>query len=138
MPVVSSVGSGSAGSAGTVPLNTTATRFSSDTQPAAGTEPDRLPTIASDTQNRTFNDYENPIPQVVNILREMGIDASGMKMERWDEVVANWGGHYTNHYIRVEIGNGINENFSLEYTIRNPKITAVEIARLLRGGPVIS
>lgn len=93
-------------------------------------EYDRLPTIRSDTQNRRFTDYADPTPMVMAEMEKMGVSAAGVRFERWDEVVANWGGSYTNHYLRVDAG-GRSENFSIELALRSPKVTAVEIMNLM-------
>lgn len=97
---------------------------------------DRLPTIRSDTQNRHFSAFEDPTPQVIAEMEKMGVSAAGIRFERWDEVVANWGGNYTNHYLKVDAG-GRTENFSIELALRSPKVTAVEIMNMM-GRAVIS
>lgn len=99
---------------------------------------DRLPSIGADTANRKFTDYEDPTPKVQSELQKLGIDPSGMKFQRWDDEISNWGGHYTNHSLRVDLGNGVSEDFSIEWTLRNPSVTANEIARLLKSGGRVS
>lgn len=91
---------------------------------------DRLPTIRSDTQNRRFTDFEDPTPKVIAEMEKLGVSASGVRFERWDEIVANWGGSYTNHYLQVNTG-GRTENFAIELALRSPKVTAVEIMNLM-------
>jgi len=91
---------------------------------------DRLPTIPSN--NLSVHDYEDPVPELVSILHSMGIDTSQMTFELYDDVVSNIGGSYTNHLIRTDVGNGLKEDFSVEYTLRNPRVTAGEIARMLK------
>jgi len=91
---------------------------------------ERLPPIPSN--NLSVHDYEDPVPELVSILHSMGIDTSRMSFELYDDVVSNIGGNYTNHLIRTDIGNGMKEDFSVEWTLRNPRVTAVEIARMLK------
>ncbi len=97
---------------------------------------DRPPTIRSDTQNRHFSALEDPTPKVIAEMEKMGVSAAGVRFERWDEVVANWGGNYTNHLLKVDAG-GRSENFSIELALRSPKVAAVEIMNLM-GRTVIS
>ena len=94
---------------------------------------DQLPLIPSDTQNRKFTDYEDPTPLVRDELRKLGISPDGLQFERWDDEIANWGGHFTNHLLRVNTG-GRAEDFSIELALRSPRVTAVEIANLIQGG----
>jgi hypothetical protein len=101
-------------------------------------ERERLPPIASDKSGRTFHDFENPIPMVEARLRQLGVDPTGVRFSLWDEVVANLGGHYTNHYINVVLPNGHRENYSIEWTLRNPVVTAVDIQRLMQTPPPFS
>lgn len=89
---------------------------------------ERLPPIGSN--NLSVHDYEDPVPELVGILQKMGVNTAGMTFELYDDVIENLGGHYTNHLIRADLGNGKKEDFSVEWTLRNPKVTAVEIARL--------
>ncbi len=86
-------------------------------------------------------------PAVVNkdavtILREqlsaMGIASNQMRFERWDEVINNVGGNYVNRLIRVDIGNGISEDFCATGTMQKPYITATEILRLQKMGNVVA
>ncbi|MBM3812675.1 MAG: hypothetical protein FJW20_13690 [Acidimicrobiia bacterium] len=91
---------------------------------------DRLPAIPSN--NLSVNDLENPVPELVSILQGMGVDTSRMTFELYDDIVDNLGGRYTNHYIRTDLGNGIQQDYSVEWTLRNPKVTAVDIASLLK------
>jgi len=97
---------------------------------------DRTPTIRSDVQNRHFSAFEDPTPKVIAEMEKMGVSAAGVRFERWDEVVANWGGNYTNHLLKVDAG-GRSENFSIELALRSPKVAAVEIMNLM-GRTVIS
>jgi hypothetical protein len=97
---------------------------------------DRLPTIPSDKQNRRFTDYADPTPLVIAELEKFGISASGIQFERWDDVVANWGGNYTNHLLRVSVGGRV-EDYSIELALRSPKVTAVEIMRQM-GRPLLA
>jgi hypothetical protein len=83
-------------------------------------------------------DYD-AISMVKDRLNKMGIPTNGIQFDYWDDVINNVGGHRTFSYISADLGNGIKENFSLEWTLYNPDVTAVEIARLLRmGGGTVS
>ncbi|MFN7920399.1 MAG: hypothetical protein U0Q16_09895 [Bryobacteraceae bacterium] len=90
--------------------------------------------IPADRSNRSYTSYENPIPLVVAELNKLGIDSSQLKMELVDEHLVTWGGALTNHFIRTTFPSGIKEDFSLEWTLRNPKVTAVDMQRILRNG----
>lgn len=83
-------------------------------------------------------DYD-AISMVKDRLEKLGIPTTGIQFEYWDDVINNVGGHRTFHYISADLGNGVKENFSVEWTLYNPDITAVEIARLMRtGGGTVS
>lgn len=71
------------------------------------------------------------IAMVKDRLTKAGVDPSTIQFEYRDEVVNNVGGQRTFHLIRADLGNGIKEDFSLEWTLYNPDVTAVEIERLL-------
>lgn len=99
---------------------------------AASSEPDRLPIIPAATTGSVFA-MENPIPRVQQRMRELGLDFSGAQFELLDETVASPGaGQIVNHYLRVRTPNGWKEDFSVEYVLRNPTITAHEIAGMFR------
>ena len=78
------------------------------------------------------------ISMVKDRLSKMGINSSGIQFEYWKDDINNIGGHRTFHYLSADLGNGIKENFSLEWTLYNPNVTAVEIARLLKMGSAVS
>ena len=78
-------------------------------------------------------DYD-AISMVKDRLGKMGINASGIKFEYWTDNINNIGGHRSFNYLSADLGNGVKENFSLEWTLYNPDVTAVEIARLLKTG----
>lgn len=83
-------------------------------------------------------DYD-AISMVKDRLNKMGINTSGIQFEYWDDHINNIGGNRTFRYLSADFGNGIKENFSLEWTLYNPNVTAVEIARLMgRSGSNIS
>ena len=75
---------------------------------------------------------ENPIPSVQDLLLKMGINPAEVKFELVDDVINNLGGSYVNHLMRVNMPNGWKEDFAVEYILRNPTITANEIAALSR------
>ena len=79
----------------------------------------------------SYRDYEDPIPALTEQLRQMGVDPSPLQFELVDDVNNTIGGSMTNHLIRTTFPGGRVENFAIEWTLRNPKITAVEIQRLL-------
>ena len=97
-------------------------------------EPDRLPIIPAATEGSVF-DLENPIPKVQQKMREMGLDFSGATFQLVDEPVTGIGGTIINHYLRVNTSNGWKEDFAVEYVLRNPSITANEIASMTRRPP---
>lgn len=100
--------------------------------PASASEPDRLPIIPAATSGSVFA-MENPIPRVQQRMRELGLDFSGAQFELLDETAASPGaGQIVNHYLRVRTPNGWKEDFSVEYVLRNPTITANEIAGMFR------
>ncbi|MEP7364066.1 MAG: hypothetical protein ABI972_12490 [Acidobacteriota bacterium] len=74
------------------------------------------------------------ISMVKDRLDKMGINSSGIQFEYWNDDINNVGGHRTFHYLSADLGNGVKENFSLEWTLYNPNVTAVEIARLMKMG----
>lgn len=75
-------------------------------------------------------DYD-AISMVKDRLAKNGIDPAAIQFEYWDDVINNVGGQRTFHYLSADLGNGTKENFSLEWTLYNPDITATEIARLM-------
>lgn len=100
-------------------------------------EPDRLPIIPAATSGSVF-DMENPIPRVQQRMRELGLDYSGAQFELLDETASGIGGTIVNHYMRVRTPNGWKEDFAVEYILRNPSITANEIAGMMRRPPAPS
>ncbi|MCC6591062.1 MAG: hypothetical protein IT168_30535 [Bryobacterales bacterium] len=102
-----------------------------------GDAPDRLPLIGSDTRNRKYTDYADPTPMIQEELKKLGVSADGLQFQRWDDEIANWGGHYTNHLLRVTAG-GRTEDFSIELALRSPRVAAVEIRNLMNGGVQVS
>lgn len=110
-------------------------RTSSATVP----ENDTLPPIGADRSTRTYLDFQDPIPLVQAELVKLGIDPSLVKMERYDEVCVNpFNSPLTNHLIRTNFASGAEESFSIEWSLRNPKVTAVEIQRIIRTGGKLS
>jgi len=100
---------------------------------SAEPELERLPPIRSN--NGSVRDLENPIPRLTGLLQSMGVDTTGFRFDLIDEVISNWGGDYTNHYIRTRFPNGREQDFSVEWTLRNPRVTAAEIASLMKLPP---
>lgn len=78
-------------------------------------------------------DYD-AISMVKDRLNKLGISSSGIQFEYWTDHINNIGGNRSFHYLSADLGNGIKENFSLEWTLYNPDVTAVEIARLMKYG----
>lgn len=101
---------------------------------AFGVNHERALPLASDAGEFNYD----AISMVKDRLDKMGIPSSNIEFEYWDDTINNVGGHRTFHYLSADLGNGVKENFSLEWTLYNPDITATEIARLMRGGPGIS
>lgn len=91
-----------------------------------GSQEHALP-LAADAANFGYDAIE----MVKDRLTKAGVDPSTIQFEYREEVVNNVGGQRTFHLIRADLGNGIKEDFSLEWTLYNPDITAVEIERLL-------
>lgn len=89
---------------------------------------DRMPTIASN--DLSVSDYEDPVPLISEELRKLGVDPSGIRFQFADDVVSNAGGRYTNHLLQVDAG-GRRQDYSVELALRSPRVTAVEIVRLL-------
>ncbi|MCC6536931.1 MAG: hypothetical protein IT162_05240 [Bryobacterales bacterium] len=77
---------------------------------------------------------ENPIAKVQEALRSIGIEPSGMKFELLDDVATGPGGTRVNHYMRVQLPGGWEEDFGVEMVNRTPMVTAYEIASLVRRG----
>jgi hypothetical protein len=94
---------------------------------------ERLPPLAS--SDLSYNDYQDPTPLVVAELGRLGVDAAALKFERFDDVVRNWGGAYTNRLLRVDAGGGRIEDYSIDLALRSPRVTAVEIIRQM-GLPI--
>lgn len=88
---------------------------------------ERLPTLASN--DLSYRDYEDPTPLVLNELRSLGVDASTLRFERYDDAIRNWGGSYTNRLLRVDAGGGRIQDYSIDLALRSPRVTAVEIIR---------
>lgn len=77
---------------------------------------------------------ENPIPKLQEALRGLGIEPAGMKFELLDDVATGPGGSRVNHYVRVQMPGGWEEDFGVEMVNRTPMVTANEIASLIRRG----
>ncbi len=88
---------------------------------------ERLPTLASN--DLSYLDYEDPAPLVLNELRNLGVDASTLRFDRYDDLIRNWGGTYTNRLLRVDAGGGRIQDYSIDLALRSPRVTAVEIIR---------
>jgi len=88
--------------------------------------------LAADAEDFNFD----AISMVKDRLSKMGISSAGIEFEYWNDTINNVGGHRTFQYLSADLGNGVKENFSLEWTLYNPDVTAVEIARLLKTGGV--
>ncbi|MCC6294297.1 MAG: hypothetical protein IT164_16730 [Bryobacterales bacterium] len=101
---------------------------------AFGVNHERSLPLAADAEEFNYD----AISMVKDRLDKMGIPSSNIDFEYWDDTINNVGGHRTFHYLSADLGNGVKENFSLEWTLYNPDITATEIARLIRGGPGVS
>lgn len=93
---------------------------------------ERLPTLASN--DLSYLDYEDPTPLVLNELRNLGVDASALRFDRYDDTIRNWGGSYTNRLLRVDAGGGRIQDYSIDLALRSPRVTAVEIIRQM-GSP---
>lgn len=120
--------------AATSTSNVLQTADAPNTPRPARPEPDRLPIIPAATEGSVF-DMENPIPRVQQQMRELGLDYSGATFQLLDESVSGVGGTIVNHYLRVNTSNGWKEDFAVEYILRNPTITAHEIAAMMRRAP---
>ena len=120
-------------SPGTSTSNATATSpaTAAVSAPRPPLETDWNPPLRSATSGSVF-DMENPIPKVQDLLVKMGINPAEVKFELVDDVINNLGGSYVNHLMRVNMPNGWKEDFAVEYILRNPSITANEIAALNR------
>lgn len=81
-------------------------------------------------------ELENPIPQVQDLLVKMGLNPAEMQFELLDDVNSNpLGSGHVNHLMRVKTPNGWKNDFAVEYILRNPSITANEIAAMRRLPP---
>jgi hypothetical protein len=81
----------------------------------------------------SVHDLENPIPRVQELLRGLGLEPASMSFALLDDVLTNpLGGGHVNHLMRVQTANGRREDYAVEYILRNPSITAHEIASLSR------
>lgn len=91
--------------------------------------------LPKEKQVFTYSELENPTAdpteRVQRELAARGIDPSSMRFERYDQVVNNIGGNYTNYLLRVWMPNGEVGEFDVPLVNRNPEITAVEIIRLM-------
>ncbi len=87
-----------------------------------------MPTIPSN--DLSVADFEDPVPLVSEELRKLGVDPAIIRFQVADDVINNPGGRYTNHLLQVEAG-GQRQDYSVELALRSPRITAVEIVRLL-------
>jgi hypothetical protein len=92
---------------------------------------ERLPPIAADRSGRRYTALDDPIPRVQAELAKLGIDPSFVRFERWDDDIATIGGAHTNHLLRAHLPGGRYEDYSIEWTLRSPEVTAVDIQRRL-------
>jgi hypothetical protein len=95
--------------------------------------------LPKEKQVFSYSELENPTAdpteRVKEELRARGVDPSSMRFERYDQVVNNIGGNYTNYLLRVWMPNGEVGEFDVPLANRNPEITAVEIMRLMNWNP---
>jgi hypothetical protein len=99
---------------------------------SAASSQDWLPPIAA-TNSGSVLQLENPIPKVQDLLVKMGINPAEMQFELLDDVNSNpLGAGHINHLMRVKTSNGWKNDFAVEYILRNPSITANEIAAMKR------
>ncbi|MEZ5354671.1 MAG: hypothetical protein R2762_18715 [Bryobacteraceae bacterium] len=94
-------------------------------------ELDRLPPIPADRTGRRFTAFDDPTPRVQAELAKMGMDPSQIRFERWDDDINTIGGNHTNHLLRAFLPNGRVEDYSIEWTLRSPQVTANDIWRLM-------
>jgi hypothetical protein len=80
----------------------------------------------------------DPIALTKDRLAKLGVDTSQFQFSRWDDVINNIGGSRTFHYMRVILPNGMISDHSVEWTLQNPNVTAVELQSSLREQRVMS
>jgi hypothetical protein len=80
----------------------------------------------------------DPIALTKDRLTKLGVDTSLFQFSRWDDVINNAGGSRTFHYMRVVLPNGMVSDHSVEWTLQNPNVTAVELQSSLRESRVMS
>jgi hypothetical protein len=86
---------------------------------------------ASTTSNRTAGVETDPVSVLTNALASAGLPASGVKFTRSDEMVGYPGGSYRNHVITAEFSDGRRESFGVDLMMRNPRVTVVELGRMM-------
>jgi hypothetical protein len=74
-----------------------------------------------------------PVESLAAALKDLGYDPSKFKMDMREEFVQYPGGGYTHRYTRVELPNGLSENFSTDLMAQYPSVTANELKRLIDG-----
>ncbi|MEZ5401996.1 MAG: hypothetical protein R2729_20150 [Bryobacteraceae bacterium] len=102
-------------------------------QDGGAVEVDRLPPIPADRSGQRYTALDDPTAAVQAELAKMGIDPSTIRFERWDDDIATIGGSHTNHLLRAYLPNGRYEDYSIEWTLRSPQVTAADIWSLMRG-----
>lgn len=86
---------------------------------------------ASTTSNRTAGVETDPVSVLTNALAAAGLPASGVKFTRSDEMVGYPGGSYRNHVVTAEFSDGRRESFGVDLMMRNPRVTVVELGRMM-------
>ena len=83
------------------------------------------------TSTRAMSVETDPVSVLTNALTAAGLSASGVKFTRSDEMVGYPGGSYRNHVITAEFSDGRRESFGVDLMMRNPRVTVVELGRMM-------
>lgn len=94
-------------------------------------EPATNATVAPQAANRADTVTTDPVSVLTNALTAAGVAANGVKFTRTDEMVGYPGGSYRNHVITAEFSDGRRESFGVDLMMRNPRVTVVELGRML-------
>jgi hypothetical protein len=83
------------------------------------------------TTNRTAGVETDPVSVLTSALTAAGLPFNGLKFTRSDEMVGYPGGSYRNHVIMAEFSDGRRESFGVDLMMRNPRVTVVELGRMM-------
>jgi hypothetical protein len=102
--------------------------------PAAAT-PSAPPASAATAPADEDPPTTDPVAALRTALKKVGIEPGSINFTYAEELIGYPGGSYMNKQITATFQNGKSEHFDANLTLKNPRVAAGEIARLL-GTPV--